>query len=126
MKPFPRSDRVSALILKELSALLKMEIQDPRLEMVTITQVKMSADLKNARIYYIGSGPKVNQASVAEGFKKAYGFIKRALAQRLGLRYMPNLKFYYDDSFDYGSRIDKLIEAAKKKDETDNSTPEEQ
>lgn len=109
MIPFSRADRVSVLIQEVLSELLKKNIHDPRLAMATITSVKMSRDLKLARIYFTiyGSGEKSEAA--AQGFESARGFIKRSLAPRLGLRYMPDLKFFYDDSFEYGSRIEQLL-----------------
>ena len=109
MIPFSRADRVSALIQEVLSDLLKKSIHDPRLAMATISKVKMSRDLKLARIYFTiyGEGDKSEEA--ARGFESARGFIKRSLAPRLGLRYMPDLKFFYDESFDYGSHIDQLL-----------------
>lgn len=111
MKPFARSARVSGHIQKVLSDILKKNIKDPRLEMATITGVKMSRDLKTARIYFATSGGSSKEA--AEGFNSASGYVKRALSQQLGLRYMPELKFFYDESFEYGSRIDKVLKAIK-------------
>jgi ribosome-binding factor A len=81
--------------------------------MVTITMVKMSADLKSARVYYAIYGGDKKSEGAAKAFKKARGFIKRILAPKLGLRYMPDLKFFYDDSFDYGDHIDQLLEKIK-------------
>ena len=110
MIPFSRADRVSGLIQKVLSELLKTDIHDPRLAMATITGVKMSRDLKLARIYFAIYGDRQKSEAAAQGFESARGFIKRSLARRLGLRYMPDLKFFYDESFEYGSQIDKLLE----------------
>ena len=105
---FSRADRVSALIQEVLSDLLKKDIHDPRLAMTTVTGVKMSRDLKLARIYFSWcSKPKSEAAAL--GFESARGFIKRSLAPRLGLRYMPDLQFFYDDSFDYSSHIEQLL-----------------
>ena len=111
MKPFARSQRVSGEIQRVLSDLLQRHIKDPRLKMTTITRVRMSADLRIARIYYATAGARANQDQVADGFKSAQGFVKRTLAHQLGLRYMPALEFYYDDSFDYGSHIDQLLKS---------------
>ncbi|MEA3417737.1 MAG: 30S ribosome-binding factor RbfA [Thermodesulfobacteriota bacterium] len=122
MKYFSRSDRVSGQIQKNLSELLKKNIQDPRLEMVTITSVKMSQDLRIARIYFISSRDKISRKEAAEGFKSALGYIKRVLAAKLGLRYMPDLKFFYDESFDYGSHIDSVLKLIKADDKPDNTT----
>lgn len=113
MKPFLRSDRVSGQIQKILSEILLKKIKDPRLENASITDVKMSRDLRIARIYFVASGNKKSMEEAAEGFKSALGYVKRTLARQLGLRYMPDLKFFYDDSFDYGSQIDKVLKAVK-------------
>jgi ribosome-binding factor A len=118
MTPFSRAERVSGLIQEVLSDLLKKRIHDPRLQMATITKVKMSADLKLARIYFTIYGDRKKSEDAANGFDSARGFIKRNLARRLGLRYMPELKFFYDESFDYGLHIDKLL----KKITTDNGS----
>ena len=81
--------------------------------MATITKVKMSPDLKLARIYFTIYGDRKKSEDATDGFESARGFIKRNLARRLGLRYMPELKFFYDDSFDYGVQIDQLLEKIK-------------
>ncbi len=125
MKYFSRSDRVSGQIQKSLSELLKKKINDPRLEMVTISSVKMSQDLRIARIYFVSSASKTSCEQSIQGFKSALGYIKRTLASKLGLRYMPDLQFYYDESFDYGMHIDNLLESIKT-DEADNTTLDRQ
>ena len=119
MIPFSRADRVSGLIQEVLSELLKKDIHDPRLATATITAVKMSRDLKLARIYFTIYGDSEKSEAAAQGFESALGFIKRSLARRLGLRYMPNLKFFYDESFEYGSHIDQLLEKISTKNEPD-------
>jgi ribosome-binding factor A len=125
MKPFARSDRVSGQIQRALSDLLRKSIKDPRLEKVIITGVKMSKDLRLARIYFtlsdhVLSDPPGPQKEAAEGLKSALGFIKRTLAQQLGLRYMPDLRFYYDESFDYGEKIETLLKTLKTDHAPDN------
>ncbi|MBL7179607.1 MAG: 30S ribosome-binding factor RbfA [Pseudomonadota bacterium] len=113
MKPYSRSERVSGHIKKVLSDMLQKHLKDPRLEMATITGVKMSRDLRIARIYFISPGGRKSSEEAAEGFRSALGYVKRTLAQQLGLRYMPELKFYYDESFEYGSRIDNVLKSIK-------------
>jgi len=122
MKPFARSDRVSGQVQKVLSEILLKKIKDPRLEAATITSVKMSRDLKFARVYFVTSGGKESIKEAVEGFKSALGYVKRKLASQLGLRYMPELRFFYDDSFDYGSHIDEVIKAVKSGNEFNNTT----
>ena len=124
MKPFSRADRVSGQVQRALSDLLHKRIRDPRLKEVTISEVKMSPDLKLAKIYYTLPDRETARDKALGGFNSASGFIKRTLASELGLRYMPDLKFYYDDSFDYGARIDSLIKSLHKDDEADSQPPE--
>jgi ribosome-binding factor A len=121
MKPYSRSERVSGHIQKVLSNMLQQNIKDPRLEMTTITGVKMSRDLRIARIYFVTSGGRKSSEEVAEGFKSALGYVKRTLARQLGLRYMPELNFFYDESFDYGARIENVLKSIKADNEPDRT-----
>lgn len=111
MRPFTRADRVGGLIQKTLSDILRTKIKDPRLEMTTITGVKMSTDLKIARVYFAIFGDSKSRDQAIEGFKDARGYVKRILARKLGLRYMPDIKFFYDESFDYMSHIDTILKS---------------
>ncbi|MFC1815676.1 30S ribosome-binding factor RbfA [Thermodesulfobacteriota bacterium] len=122
MKPFVRADRVGGLIHKVLSELLHKNIKDPRLKTTTITSVKVSQDLKSARIYFTTSGDPKNKKEAAEGFKNARGYVKRKLARQLELRYMPELKFFYDDSFDYGAHIDNILKSLETGNGSDHTT----
>jgi len=118
MRAFSRSDRVAGLIKQELAELLQKHISDPRLARATITGVKVSKDLRLAKIYFTTAGDEKSHQAAEEGFDRARGFVKRELAQRLGLRYMPDLKFFYDDSIDYAARIENLLKTVRKEDET--------
>ena len=122
MIPFSRADRVSALIQEVLSDLLRKKIRDPRLAMTTITRVRMSPDLKLARIYFSIYGGSKKSEAAALGFESAHGFIKRSLACRLGLRYMPDLKFFYDESLDHSFHIEKLLKKIADNNGPDNRT----
>jgi len=99
-------------------------VKDPRLEMAIITGVKMSRDLRVARIYFTASGGRKSGQEAAEGFRSALGYVKRTLAQKLGLRYMPELKFLYDESFDRGSHINKMLKSIKADNESNNTSVE--
>ncbi len=109
MKPFSRSDRVGGLMKEAISDILRKDIKDPRLEMTVITSVNMSNDLRNARVYFSTSGGKAMEKKASAGFKSALGYIKRQISSELELRYMPDISFFYDESFDYGAKIDKLL-----------------
>ena len=121
MKSFSRSEKVSGLIRKTLSEFLQKQVGDPRLEHATITGVNMSSDLKIAKIYFTTYGDKTGADEIAAGFKSARGYLKRNLAGKLGLRYMPEFQFFYDDSLDRGRRIDTLLKSVQQTHETDNS-----
>jgi ribosome-binding factor A len=122
MIPFARSDRVSGLIQRVLSEILKRDIGDPRLKMATITEVEVSRNLKLARIYFTTPDGKQKKDAAIKGFNSARGFIKRILAHEIGLKYMPDIKFFYDDSLDYGEHIDELIKSSKIENGSDHST----
>ena len=121
---FKRADRVADLIKQELSNILRREVGDPRIANITVTDVKLTDDLRSARIYFVELGKDSLSADVEKGLSKAKGFLKRELGKRLQLRYIPELAFFYDPSFEYGSRIEKLLKEVRKdeKDETDDPT----
>ncbi|MEN6464356.1 MAG: 30S ribosome-binding factor RbfA [Syntrophaceae bacterium] len=109
-----RADRVSDLIKAELSDILHKEIRDPVIGPVTVTGVKMSNDLRSARVYFVRLGSDINAGEAEQHLQKAAGFLKRELGKRISLRYMPDLIFVYDKSFEYGSRIEKLLAEIRK------------
>ena len=121
MIPFSRSDRIGGLIQRILSDMLRKDIRDPRLKTTTITGVTVTRDLKLARIYFTTANSKQIRDAATIGFNSARGYIKRTLAQALGLKYMPDIQFYYDESLDYGAHIDELIELTKHKNGSDHS-----
>ena len=113
MTLFSRAERVGGQIQKILSEILLKDIKDPRLELTTITAVKMSKDLKIARIYFTTTGGKAKADEALKGFRSAVGFLKRSLSSELALRYMPELIFFYDESYDYGEKIEKVLQSIK-------------
>jgi ribosome-binding factor A len=126
MTTFSRAERVGGHVQKVLTDILQKEISDPRLKMVTITQVKLTSDLRIARVYFTLTGSKVALPDAKEGFKSAHGYLKRSLARQLGLRYMPDIEFHYDDSFDHASQINEILRSIKEEDETHPASYSEQ
>lgn len=109
---YKRSDRVADLIHKEIADLVFRRVKDPRVLNVTITGVEVSADLQHARVFYCVMGGAIEEdvkRSAAAGLEKAKGFIRQELGRRLRLRYIPQLDFAYDTSFEYGDRIERLL-----------------
>lgn len=104
-----RSERVAELIQKEVAYIIQRKVRDPRLVGITITAVRMSRDLKRATVFYCDTLGRHERTEVDAAFERARSFIKRELAGRVYLRYLPDLVFVYDDSFDYGEKIDLLL-----------------
>ena len=125
MKPYSRAERVSGHIQRILAEILHHKVKDPRLAKVTITGVKTSRDLKVARVYFVTAGGRQDTEQVVAGFKSALGYVKRTLAPQLGLRYMPELKFFYDASLEYGANIDQLLQSLHTDNGSDHSAIEE-
>jgi ribosome-binding factor A len=104
-----RRKRVADSIKRELAELIQRDVHDSRLEQVSITDVEMSPDLRNARVYFsmIGDDDRVKEASLA--FERASGYFRKELATRVRLRYTPQLTFHFDDSLEEGEHIERLL-----------------
>jgi len=109
MTTFKRADRVADLIKIEISDILLKQIRDPRIGLVTITGVKVTDDLRLAKIFFVEMGKETIDPETMTGLEKATGFLKREMGKRLQLRFVPDLIFKIDHSFVYGSRIDRLL-----------------
>lgn len=115
MTNFKRADRVADLIKAEISDILLKRVRDPRIEHVTITGVKMTDDLRSAKVFFVQMGHDTCSKETLTGIQKATGFLRKELGIKLQLRYVPDITFVYDKSFEYGSRIDRLLEEIKEK-----------
>lgn len=104
-----RRRRVADLIRNELAELIQREVHDSRLEQVSITDVEISPDLQNARVYFsmIGNDDQVKETTLA--FERAAGYFRKELASRVQLRYTPRLTFHFDNSLNEGERIERLL-----------------
>jgi ribosome-binding factor A len=110
---YQRSDRVGDLLLEVIAELLRRDIRDPRVRDVAVTAVKMSKDLRHARIYFNLLGGAREHDAAAAGLKSASGFIRTKAAKQLNLRFAPTIEFTYDESADEAQRIDALLKQAK-------------
>lgn len=111
---FKRSDRVGDLIKAEISDILLKQVRDPRTRHVTVTDVKMTDDLRLSKVFFVSMGDDVSAGEAGEGLERASGFLRRELGKRLRLRYVPELRFIFDKSFEYGDRIERLISDLRK------------
>jgi ribosome-binding factor A len=112
MRPYTRADRISVKIQQAITELLSKKMQDPKVEMATISGVKMTPDLRVAHVYITVFGEKRRIRDALDGFNRSKGFIKKSIAPKLGLKYMPELKFIRDDTFDTAAEMDALIKKA--------------
>lgn len=105
--------RVGDLLQREISNIIEKELKDPRIGFLTITKVDLSDDLKLARVYYSVLGTEEEKGKSAEGLRSAKGFIKRLLGQRTRLKYLPDILFVFDDSFEKEQHIQSILERLK-------------
>ena len=117
MNSFKRADRVADLVKMEISDLLLKQVRDPRIGSVTITGVKVTDDLRTARIFFVELGKDQCSEDVRAGLGRAVGFLRRELGRRLRLRCVPELFFAYDPSFAYGNRIERLLSEIHREEE---------
>ncbi len=110
MGNFVRTDRVAQQIQRELAELVRLEINDPRVRLVTITGVEVAGDYSHARIFFTRLDGK--HAEAQQGLESAGGFLRKQLARSIKLRIMPQLHFVYDASVERGSRLSQLIDQA--------------
>jgi len=113
-RDFSRSDRISEQIRRELADLLQFEVKDPRVSMVTITEVEVSGDIAHAKIYFsapVHDNPQA-LAELQKGLDKSAGFLRSQLGKRMMVRTVPQLHFIYDTSIDHGMKISRLIDEA--------------
>lgn len=92
-----RSIRLADLILRELANMLLEEVSDPRLQLVSLTGVKLNADLKIALVTFTVGGGEERRKQALDGLQKAKGFLRSGLARRLDMRSLPDLRFAHDD-----------------------------
>jgi ribosome-binding factor A len=128
-----RSSRVSDLIQQEISNILLKDISDPRIGFVTITEVRLTDDLRNARVFASVLGPsegkeaeKVKKQTL-EGLRSATPYIRREIGRRVKLRLTPELFFTLDESAEQGAKIDTLLNQVKADDaarQKKNEAPE--
>jgi ribosome-binding factor A len=108
----PRAARIADQIQRELAELIRLELRDPRVKLVTLTGVELSNDKSHAKVFFTVLGADGQQEEVLEGLTRAAGFLRSALAHRLSTRTVPELHFAYDESIERGVRLSRLIDDA--------------
>jgi ribosome-binding factor A len=105
----PRIARLRELFKQETSAILRRDMKDPRIGFVSVTDVELTPDLRHARIFVSVYGDAEAKARTMAGLRSAEGFVRTELAQRIRLRYIPQVSFRIDESIEQGDRINRLL-----------------
>jgi len=111
-RDFPRSRRIAEQVQRELSDIIRMELKDPRVGMITLTDVEVTPDVAHAKVYFTLMGDSDAIEQTTSGLEHAAGFLRSELARRLKLRVVPQLNFKYDSSVERGARLSQLIDTA--------------
>ena len=104
-----RSNRVAEQMKKELGEIITRKIKDPRVGFVTVTDVDVTGDLQQATVYITSLGNERERAETLKALEKASGFIRSEIGQRIRLRKTPEILFEFDESIDYGNRIETIL-----------------
>ena len=102
-------DRIASNLVKEISYILMREVKDKNIRFVTITDCKLSNDLSHAKVYYTVLNDDTKEETY-KALKSAKGFIKKELGSRIEIRHIPELEFIFDESVEYGKKIEQIID----------------
>ena len=106
-----RGDKVAGLIAREIAVLIQQDLRDPRLGLITISDVKVSRDLSFADVYFTVL-PLEKSEEAEQVLGGAAGFLRKELSRRISLRITPKLRFHYDETIDRGARLSEAINNA--------------
>ncbi len=119
MRRYKRADRVRDLLHQEVSLILQREIKDPRVKLVIITRVDLTEDLRHAKFYVTIPSitqiqgvtiPEEKKREILEGLERASGYIRGELGKRLDLKYIPEIKFVFDEALEETHRVLQLLD----------------
>jgi ribosome-binding factor A len=110
-KGFQRSDRVAEQVRRDLADLIRTELKDPRVGMISLTAVELTPDYAHAKVFFATLNDE-HLEEVERGLKRAAGFLRRELGRRIHIHTLPELHFVYDNSIAHGASMSLLIEQA--------------
>ena len=111
-KGFSRKDRVAEQVRRELAELIRTQLKDPRVGMISITEVEVTADYAHAKVFFSTLAGSENLPGVMDGLHNASGFLRRELGKRISIHMTPQLHFVFDQSLERGAGLSKLIQDA--------------
>lgn len=115
-KEYSRSQRVVEQIRRELAELIRLEVKDPRVGFITLTDVEITPDYAHAKIFFTSLKGQEGLDEVQKGLRRASSFLRRELGRRIRIHTLPELHFVYDPSVETGNRISALIDVALESD----------
>ena len=110
-KGFQRSERVAEQVRRDLADLIRSELKDPRVGMISLTAVELTPDYAHAKVFFTTLNSE-HLKEIEQGLKRASGFLRRELGRRIHIHTLPELHFIYDSSLEYGASMSALIEKA--------------
>ncbi len=113
-----RCDRVAEVIRREVSLIIHDKLKDPRLGFITITRVELTQDLRFAKIFFSVLGKEEDYKKTKAALNSALGLVRSLVAQRLNLRFAPEIVFREDRSSEYSVRIEEILNEIREKDES--------
>lgn len=111
-----RAERVGEQMKQEIMDIVNNKVKDPRVGFLTITDVELTNDLSHAKVFVTVLGSDKEVENTFKALEKATGFIKSELGSRMRLRIIPDLTFEYDESIEYGNKIERMLQDLHKKD----------
>jgi len=118
----PRMARLKEAIKEEISDLIQKDLKDPRIGFITITAVEVSPDLRHATIFFSLLGTPSEKEETLAGLESAKGYLRTELGKRIRLKFLPDLSFKLDQSFEKSQRITELIQKIHQDEEKSERT----
>ena len=120
-----KNTRINSEVQKELSIIIRQEIKDPRIDMMTtVTDVIVATDLKTCKVFISVLGDEKAKTDTIAGLRSAEGYIRKQLARTLNMRNTPTLTFMLDNSIEYGATMSKKIDEIKQEEQKKGSVDE--
>ena len=116
-KDFSRKQRIVEQIRRELAELIRLEVKDPRVGFITLTDVEMTPDYAHAKVFFTSMQGQEGLDEILVGLRRASGFLRRELGKRVRIHTTPQLHFVYDSSVEEGNRMSQLIDEVVREDE---------
>ncbi len=119
-----RKRRLSELLKEEISDIILKEVKDPRIGFVSVNDVELTGDLRHAKVFVSVIGDQTERDDTMDGLKKATGFIRKLVGERITVYHTPEIVFKYDDSIEHGIHISNLIKEVRKEEKEAKSDEE--